>query len=110
MTDRADKRNPANRKRDKGTSRRLRLASIAVLGILVWVCVTAWQQSDKLADKQSELNGLKAKLAETQSLNDEAQRDLERLGDKEAMEELARKELHYSNPGETLFSAPKSNP
>ncbi|GIP36346.1 septum formation initiator family protein [Paenibacillus sp. J2TS4] len=93
-----------------GARRRIRLLMIAVFCVLIWACVTVWDQSDKLAENSEKLAVLETKLAEVEKLNEESKKELSRLNDPEYKEEKARKDLQVAREGETIFDIAKPSP
>jgi cell division protein DivIC len=101
----------ASTKPNNGSSRkRIRLVTLGVLALTVWAGFKAWDQMKNLEDKAGRMDALETKLTETQKVNDQLKREMERLSDPEYREEMMRKDLHLSKKGETVFDVPRANP
>lgn len=92
---------------NKSPNRLMKLISFGMVSLLIWACVTLWEQMGQYAVKAEQLNQLQAKLADTTKTHDELKKEITRLNDPEYKEEKARKELRVGKPGETIFDLPK---
>jgi cell division protein DivIC len=95
---------------NKGSQRRVRFLLVLLLFFMAWAGVTIWDQFGKLHAKSSVVKDLELQLADAKKLNEDTQREVARLHDKEYIEQKIRKELHYVKPGDTIFYTPKVNP
>ena len=92
---------------NKGARRRIRLLGILITSVLIWACLTIWDQAGQMNKESAELEALLLKHSEILKVNENTKREIVRLNDSEYKEEKARSELHYARPGETVFSVPK---
>ncbi|WP_238178238.1 FtsB family cell division protein [Paenibacillus contaminans] len=90
----------------KSPNRLMKLLSFIMVSLLIWACVTLWEQMGQFSAKGEQLAELKAKLDETNKVHDDLKREIARLNDPEYKEEKARKELRVAKPGETIFDLP----
>lgn len=93
-----------------GTRKRMRLAAAGMLALTLWAGATAYGQMGTFQEKSRRLDALESKLDGTKKVHDTLKREIDRLNDKEYREELARKDLHLSKPGETVFDVPRQSP
>jgi cell division protein DivIC len=103
----AQKKNP---EQNKGAQRRLRILSVILICFMSWAVFTFIAQWSKLHAKAAEIGLLEQQLEQAKQLNEQTKREIVRLNDREYVEQKIRKELHWSKPGETVFTTPKANP
>jgi cell division protein DivIC len=94
---------------NKGAKRRKRALYFCVLFFLVWAVPTFFTQWSKLNVKAAEMQALQGQLSQLQQTNEQMKREVERLNDKEYVQQKIRTEIHWYMPGETIFPSPKSN-
>lgn len=97
----------SNRKEAKRSRSKFRLVMVMMLGLLSWAGVIYWDQQVKLTEKKAELIQLEKQLTEVYESNEKAKKEVERLNDKEYIEQKIRKELNYVKEGERIFSVTK---
>lgn len=105
-----DKQEESRAWKTPGSKKRIRLVMAVVVTLTVWAAVTAWNQTDLFQDKKGRMKALEAELATAKKTNDTLTREVGRLNDPEYRQELGRKDLHLSKPGETVFDVPRANP
>lgn len=96
--------NKNSAKSAKTARRRFRLLMVSILCLLSWAAVIYWDQEGKLVEKHAEVDALNKQLADVKSMNDKAKKEIDRLNDREYVEQKIRKELNYVKEGETIFS------
>jgi cell division protein DivIC len=99
--------NQTNRRGAKRSRSKFRLVMVMMLGLLSWAGVIYWDQQVKLTEKKAEFKELEKQLAEVYGSNEKAKKEVERLNDKEYIEQKIRKELNYVKEGERIFSVTK---
>jgi len=93
----------SNKKSVKQARRRFRWMMVFVLCFLGWAGVTYWDQQGKLEAKRNEVQDLNKQLTELKAQNEKALKEVERLGNREYIEQIIRKELNYTKEGETRY-------
>ncbi|MFC0216116.1 septum formation initiator family protein [Paenibacillus chartarius] len=101
---------PANIQLNKGAKRRKRMLLFCVVVFLTWALPAFVAQWSKLNLKTAEMQGLQDQLQQLKLTNEQTKREVERLNDKEYIEQKIRTELHWYKPGETVFPATKAMP
>jgi len=94
----------SNKKGAKRSRSKSRLVMVMMLCLISWAGVIYWDQQGKLTDKRAEMNELEEQLKLVHQSNEKAKKEVERLNDKEYIEQKIRKELNYVKEGERIFS------
>ncbi|TCZ74329.1 septum formation initiator family protein [Paenibacillus albiflavus] len=94
----------SNKKGAKRSRSKSRLVMVMMLCLVSWAGVIYWDQQGKLAEKRAEFNELEEQLKLVHQSNEKAKKEVERLNDKEYIEQKIRKELNYVKEGERIFS------
>ena len=93
--------------RDRSGRRRLAIWFNVCTIFASWAAIQLLQQTEKIAEKQSELEQAQMKLHQTTEMKQELQAKIERLHDPEYVDELARKEYYMTREGEIIFVDPR---
>jgi len=93
----------SNNRTARTPRRKFRWLGVIVLCFLGWAGVTYWDQQGKLLEKQGEVASLNKQLGELKSESAKSKQEVERLNDREYIEQMIRKELNYTKDGETRF-------
>lgn len=101
---------PSDKRSSKGSKRRLRFLIVPLLCFLCWAGVTVWDQFGKLHAKGKEVEELRQQLADAQKLNEDTKREMARLHDDEYLEQIIRRDFHYTRTGETPLSVSRPQP
>ncbi|WP_052339995.1 FtsB family cell division protein [Gorillibacterium massiliense] len=91
---------------NKAPGRRMKLATILTVGLLIPIAMAAWNQYGKLQTNTMQLNELKAALDSKTKSNEEIKRELDMMKDPDYRQEKIRKELNVAKDGETVFDTP----
>lgn len=94
-------------KRGKASVRRMRLAFLLVIALMVSIGYSAWGQLAKLKDNDAQLEGLRGQLNAKKKTNADMELELKRMNDPEYREEIIRSELNQAKDGETVFESAK---
>ncbi|MEW9702464.1 septum formation initiator family protein [Paenibacillus sp. SI8] len=92
----------------KGSKRRLRFLMILVLCFMSWAAVNIYGQFAKLHEKSSVVTDLEQKLADAGKVNDQMKKEISRLHNDEYLDQIIRRDFHYTKNGETPLSVSKS--
>ncbi|MDF2644526.1 MAG: cell division protein [Paenibacillus sp.] len=99
---------PSKRSNSVGSKRRLRFLMIFVLCFMSWAAVNIWGQFAKLQEKSSVVANMEQQLAESQKLKEQTTKEIARLHNDEYLDQIIRRDFHYSKTGETPLSVSKS--
>ncbi|OAS19490.1 FtsB family cell division protein [Paenibacillus oryzisoli] len=91
----------------EGSKRRLRILLIIVLCFLSWAAVNIWGQFAKLHEKKAVVANMEQQLVEARKVNALTTKEIARLHNDEYLDQIIRRDFHYSKPGETPLSASK---
>ena len=79
------------------------LTGLLLLVLLLGVGVQLYRMQEKLKTARDEEAALAAQIAQVEQENAQLQEDLDRAGDPELIEEIAREELGMVTPDEKVF-------
>lgn len=104
-----DHRTRPNKKKSghRNGRRRLTIWFVVCTIFVAWAVIQLLQQTEKIAEKQSELAQTELKLQQTTEMKQELEATIERLHDPEYVDELARKEYYMTREGEIIFVDPR---
>ncbi|MGG1550416.1 FtsB family cell division protein [Paenibacillus ferrarius] len=98
----------ASRAQRSGSKRRLRILMIFVLCFLCWGINNIWGQFAKLHDRKAVVADMQRQLTEAKRVNETTTKEIARLHNDEYLDQIIRRDFHYSKSGETPLSASKS--
>ncbi|OCT13285.1 hypothetical protein A8709_01105 [Paenibacillus pectinilyticus] len=81
---------------------------IIVLCFLSWAAVNIWGQFAKLHEKKSVVANMEQQLVDSKKVNVDLTKEVARLHNDEYLDQIIRRDFHYSKTGETPLSASKS--
>lgn len=87
--------------------KRVKLVFFFFLLFLGWAALTFWGQTGQLETKEQQLGELEQQLDAYRKENEEGKREVERLNEREYIEQIARKDFFLTKPGEILFITPQ---
>ncbi|KQX57748.1 FtsB family cell division protein [Paenibacillus sp. Root444D2] len=99
---------PSKRSNSVGSKRRLRFLMIFVLCFMSWAAVNIWGQFAKLQEKSSVVANMEQQLVEAKKLKEQTTKEIARLHNDEYLDQIIRRDFHYSKTGETPLSVSKS--
>ncbi|MDR6885158.1 cell division protein DivIC [Bacillus sp. 3255] len=98
---------PNKRSSSIGSKRRLRFLLIFVLCFMSWAAVNIWGQFAKLHEKRDAVANIEQQLADAKKVKEQTQKEIARLHNDEYLDQIIRRDFHYSKPGETPLSVSK---
>jgi cell division protein FtsB len=91
-----------------GSKRRLRFLMIIVLCFMSWAAVNIWGQFAKLQEKSKAVANMEQQLVDAQKVKEQTKKEIARLHNDEYLDQIIRRDFHYSKTGETPLSVSKS--
>ncbi|NOV02394.1 FtsB family cell division protein [Paenibacillus planticolens] len=90
-----------------GSKRRLRFLLIFVLCFMSWAAVNIWGQFAKLHEKRNAVANMEQQLIDAKKVKEQTQKEIARLHNDEYLDQIIRRDFHYSKTGETPLSVSK---
>ncbi|MDU0206102.1 MULTISPECIES: FtsB family cell division protein [Paenibacillus] len=98
---------PNKRSSSVGSKRRLRFLMIFVLCFMSWAAVNIWGQFAKLHEKRNAVANMEQQLVDAKKVKEQTQKEISRLHNDEYLDQIIRRDFHYSKTGETPLSVSK---
>lgn len=98
---------PNKRSSSVGSKRRLRFLMIFVLCFMSWAAVNIWGQFAKLHEKRNAVASMEQQLVDAKKVKEQTQKEISRLHNDEYLDQIIRRDFHYSKTGETPLSVSK---
>ncbi|BFT68768.1 MULTISPECIES: septum formation initiator family protein [Paenibacillus] len=98
---------PNKRSSSVGSKRRLRFLMIFVLCFMSWAAVNIWGQFAKLHEKRNAVANMEQQLVDAKKIKEQTQKEISRLHNDEYLDQIIRRDFHYSKTGETPLSVSK---
>jgi len=98
---------PNKRSSTVGSKRRLRFLMIFVLCFMSWAAVNIWGQFAKLHEKRNAVANMEQQLVDAKKVKEQTQKEISRLHNDEYLDQIIRRDFHYSKTGETPLSVSK---
>jgi cell division protein FtsB len=98
---------PNKRSSSVGSKRRLRFLMIFVLCFMSWATVNIWGQFAKLHEKRNAVANMEQQLVDAKKVKEQTQKEISRLHNDEYLDQIIRRDFHYSKTGETPLSVSK---
>jgi cell division protein DivIC len=93
-----------------GARRRLKLLLAVMVVFMCWAAYTVFRQFGQLSDRSVQLRESEKLLTDAQTKSEALQQQINRLNDKEYIEEIARKDLGLGYPGEEPIHIEEDKP
>ncbi|MDQ1910936.1 septum formation initiator family protein [Paenibacillus sp. GD4] len=87
----------------KGSGRRKRILLIGLACFFSWAGITLWNQHGKIGERSMKVSALDQKLSEVQKVNSDLNRDIQRLNDREYLEQIIQRDMNYVKENQILF-------